>query len=129
METGTVERRVGIVLVTQREVSEFYPSPRLAGSDRRLLSWRPPKSVCPERVRREPERRRRKFRPETLRHKNGRRRHAGAAGLLESGGSVSQSTHRRGAARRRLISQVTGQKGGRRRQAFVPMGSSAALYF
>ena len=88
-----------------------------------------PKSVCPERVRREPERRRRKFRPETLRHKNGRRRHAGAAGLLESGGLVRQSAHRRGAALARLISQVTGQKGGRPRRAGVPAGSVCRSFY
>ena len=62
-----------------------------------------------------PERRRRNFRPETLRHMNGRRREVGLRGASGERWTHPASTHRRGAARlTRLISQVTGQKGGRR---------------
>src|SRR5256885_9525517 len=57
-----------------------------------------PESVCPERVRRKPERRRRKFRPETLRHRNGRRRKVQPPrGFWRAVDSIV-STHRRGAA-------------------------------
>src|SRR5882762_10966430 len=77
---------------------------------------RKPESVCSERVRREPERRRRKFRPETLRHKNGRRRNCtlprGFWRAVDSRCSPPTEGERR---LQRLISQVTGQKGGRRR--------------
>src|ERR1700730_11104456 len=87
-------------------------------------------SVCSERVRHAPERRRRKFRPETRRHTNGRRRNAPVPlRLLESGGRISTRPPTEGERRlRRLISQVTGQKGGRR---LAPEASDApaAVFF
>src|SRR5437660_1426980 len=76
---------------------------------------RKPESVCSERVRRKPERRRRKFRPETLRHRNGRRRQAQPPrGFWRAVDPHCFHPPKGSGARGRLISQVTGQKGGRR---------------
>src|SRR5207302_2044270 len=76
---------------------------------------RKPESVCSERVRRKPERRRRKFRPETLRHRNGRRRQAQPPrGFWRAVDPHCFHPPKGSGARGRLISQVAGQKGGRR---------------
>src|SRR5258707_8343699 len=76
---------------------------------------RKPESVCSERVRRRPERRRRKFRPETLRHRNGRRRQVQPPrGFWRAVDPHCFHPPKGSGARGRLISQVTGQKGGRR---------------
>src|SRR3977135_84097 len=88
-----------------------------------------PESVCSERVRREPERRRRKFRPETLRHKNGRRRNCtlprGFWRAVDSRCSPPTEGERR---LQRLISQATGQKGGRRRGPMAPRACRLFLF-
>src|SRR4029077_19352670 len=56
------------------------------------------------------------FRPETLRHMNGRRRNARrSAGFWRAVGSRSSPPTEGERRQARLISQVTGQKGGRRR--------------
>src|SRR3977135_371477 len=87
---------------------------------------RKPESVCSERVRRRPERRRRKFRPETLRHRNGRRRQGQPPRGLWRGGDPNCFPPPKGSgARGRLISQVTGQKGGRR----LSRGVAPAAFF
>src|SRR4029077_16953776 len=76
---------------------------------------RKPESVCSERVRRRPERRRRKFRPETLRHRNGRRRQVQPPrGFWRAVEPHCFHPPKGSGACGRLISQVTGQKGGRR---------------
>src|SRR6266513_1822750 len=70
MDTCTDERR----LMLMGTCGANSTVARLGRHSLKAAIIRKPESVCSERVRREPERRRRKFRPETLRHKNGRRR-------------------------------------------------------
>src|SRR5205807_8032540 len=66
------------------------------------------------------------FRPETLRHTNGRRRSARAsAGLLESGGPALGSTHRRGAAP--TAPYLSGHRTEGRQARCHTAGASAAL--
>src|ERR1700694_1278529 len=105
-DTCTEERRV-MLMGMRPSVVRILPLPAIMPQ---------PESVCSERVRREPERRRRKFRPETLRHRNGRRRNCtlprGFWRAVDSRCSPPTEGERR---LQRLISQVTGQKGGRRR--------------
>ena len=76
-------------------------------------------TVCPERVRTKvTDRRRRKFRPETLRPMNGRLRKIKhfSCGLWRAVDLVSGPPTEGERRLRRLISQVTGQRGGRRIQ-------------
>src|SRR2546430_5547623 len=111
MDTCTDERR----LMLMGTCGANSTVARLGRHSLKAAIIRTPESVCPERVRRKPERRRRKFRPETLRHRNGRRRKVQPPRASGERWSRIVSTHRRGAAlTERLISQVTGQKGGRR---------------
>src|SRR5439155_24560666 len=70
MDTCTDERR----LMLMGTCGANSTVARLGRHSLKAAIIRTPESVCPERVRRKPERRRRKFRPETLRHRNGRRR-------------------------------------------------------
>src|ERR1700730_2883215 len=72
MDTCTEERRV-LLIGMRPYVVRILPGHAWAALTGAAII-RKPESVCSERVRREPERRRRKFRPETLRHQNGRRR-------------------------------------------------------
>src|SRR6185312_11915451 len=78
----------------RRWMEDMVPAGERASWDRGfyMLECAHPIMVCPERVRPPPERRRRKLRPETLRHTNGRSR-----GLWRVVDALA-ATHRRGAA-------------------------------
>src|SRR3984893_14854970 len=115
MDTCTEERRV-LLMGMRPCVVRILPLPAIMPQ---------PESVCSERVRREPERRRRKFRPETLRHQNGRRRN----GTLPRGfwrAVDFDSTHRRGAAL--TAPDLSGHRT-EGRQAPWPEGVAPAAFF